>query len=150
MDAIEAFGPELAATMLLIAVAYTLLAFAPVWWPAIVVHRSKPPMPRRLLFVLVVAALVYGAFSFLAFAIILPVELYGIFVAPQLEQSGVAAGTNVLRVSGFLVRYWWLLVPPAQLLLTWYVTKRVGERWAQFWAVPPNHSFKPTPLRGAA
>lgn len=150
MEAIEAFGPKLAAFMVLLAVAYGLLSFSPLWWPAIVAWRSRPLLPRRGLFVGVVAALVYGVFSFLAFAILLPVEVYGIFVAPQLELSGVAVGAPLLRVTGFVTDYWWLLIPPTQLVLTWYVTRKLKARWAHICSAPPNNSFKPNPLRGSA
>jgi hypothetical protein len=102
------------------------------------------------LFVGTVAALVYGVFSFLAIAVLLPLEAYGIFVAPQLEAAGMAAGAGLLRISGFFVRYWWVFIPPVQLALTWYITSHVGRRWAHICEAPPNNSFKPTPLRGAA
>jgi hypothetical protein len=150
MEAIEMFGPKLAALFALVALAYVLLSFAPVLWPAMVVRRVRPALPRRLLFVVVVAALVYGVFSFIAFAILLPIEVYGIYIAPQLEEAGIANGSALLQISGFLADNWWILVPPTQLILTWYVTKIVKARWAYICAAPPNPSFKPTSLRDAA
>ena len=138
MGAIEMFGPKLAAILAAVALAYALLSFAPVWWPAIVAHRSRPTLPRRLLFVGVVAALVYGVFSFLLFAVLLPIEVYGIYIAPQLEEAGFANGSALLQISGFFAEYWWILVPPTQLVLTWYVTKAVKARWAHICAAPPN------------
>ena len=150
MEAIEALGPKFSALLILVALAYVLLSFAPLWWPAIVAWRTRPALPRRLLFIGVCAALVYGVFSFLAFALIIPVEAYGIFVAPQLEESGIAVGAPVLLVSGFVAEYWWLLIPPTQLGLTWYVTRQLKARWAHILAAPPNNSSKPMPLRGTA
>lgn len=150
MDAINALGPKLSALLALAAVAYALLSFAPILWPAIATWRTRPLLPHRWLFIGVVAALVYGAFSFLAFAILLPVEAYGIFVAPQLEESGVAAGRPLLRASGFAAKYWWLLIPPVQLLLTWYITRQLKARWAHICTPPPDNSIKPNPLRGSA
>lgn len=138
MDAIEVFGPKLAALLAGVALAYALLSFAPVWWPAIVARRARPTLPRRWLFVGVVAALVYGVFSFLAFAFLLPIEVYGIYIAPQLEEAGIANGSSLLQISGFFAEYWWVLVPPTQLVLTWYVTKSVKARWAHICAAPPN------------
>jgi len=140
----------MSALLVLIAVAYSLLSLAPVIWPAFLAGRAGPVMPRRVLFVAVVAALVYGALSFLAFAVILPVEVYGIFVAPQLHEAGISYGAPVLSVTGFIRTYWWLLTPASQLALTWCITRRLMGRWAHICAAPPNNSSKPTPLRGAA
>ncbi|WP_145985441.1 hypothetical protein [Marilutibacter maris] len=89
------------------------------------------------------AALVYGVFSFLGFAVLLPIEAYSIFIAPSLEAANVTHGAGLLRISGFLANYWWVLVPPAQLLLTWYMTAQVGRCWAHICTAPSNSSFKP-------
>jgi hypothetical protein len=150
MEAIDVFGPKLSAMLVVLAVVYFLISFAPVWWPALKAFRAKPRLPRPLLFVATVAALVYGVFSFLAFAVLLPVEAYGIFIAPSLETAAVGYGAGLLRISGFFTDYWWVLVPPVQFLLTWYITAQVGRRWAHICAAPPNYSFKPKPLRGSA
>lgn len=148
MDAINTLGPGLSALLALVAIAYVLVSFAPVLWPAIIAWRTRPSLPRRWLFVGVVAALVYGVFSFLAFAIILPIEAYGIFVAPQLEESGVASGSSLLRASGFAAEYWWLIVPPLQLALTWYVTQRLKTQWTHICTTPPGGALDPAPPRG--
>lgn len=150
MEAIELFGPKLSAMIIVLGLAYFIISFAPVWVPAIKAFRRKSRLPRPFLFISTVAALVYGVFSFLAFAVLLPVEAYGIFIAPQLEIAGIAAGTGLLRTSRFFVNYWWLLVPPVQLALTWYITLQVSRRWVYICAAPPNNSFKPTPRGGAA
>jgi len=150
MEAIDLFGPKLSAMLIGLALVYFIMSFAPVWLPAIIAFRRRSRFPRPFLFVGTVAALVYGVFSFLAFAVLLPTEVYGIFIAPQLEAAGIAAGARLIRISRFFVNYWWLFVPTVQLALTWYVTSQVGRRWAYICAAPPNNSFKPTPLRGAA
>ena len=95
-------------------------------------------MPRRTLFVAVVAALVYGVFSFLAFVVILPIEVYGIFVTPVLEEAGLAYGEQVLSITGFVREYWWLLVPVTQLVLTSRITKHLIGRWSHICAAPPD------------
>src|SRR5690606_14583206 len=150
MEAVDLFGPKLVAMMIAIASAYFIISFAPIWLPAIKAFRRKSRLPRPFLFVGTVAALAYGVFSFFAFAVLLPVEAYGIFIAPQLDAAGIATGAGLLRVSRFFVNSVWAFVPPIQLALTWYITAQVGRRWAQICAAPPNNSFKPTPLRGAA
>ena len=147
---IGVFGAEMTALLAAIAIVYFLVSFAPVLWPAFVAWRNRPHLSRPLVFVAVVAALVYGAFSFLGFAVLLPVEAYSIFVAPSLEAAGVAHGSGLLRVSRFFAEYWWIFVPPVQLALTWFVTIQVGRRWQHICAAPPNHSFKPNLLRRSA
>jgi len=144
MDFINVLGPKFSALLGIIALVYFLLSFAPIWWPAMTTWRSRDSFPRRWLFICVIAALVYGVFSFLAFAFILPVEAYSIFVAPQLVNAGIAAGDSVIRVFGFLADYWWVLVPPTQLGLTWYITRLLQPKWAHICSQPPNHSFKRT------
>ena len=126
---IEVFGIKMTAVFTLLAVGYFLLSFAPVIWPAYRVFRHRPRLDRPVLFIGVVAALVYGVFSFIAFAALLPVEIYGVYIAPSLADAGFFHGSTVLRVSNFFVRYWWLAIPPLQLILTWYVTSRIERRW---------------------
>ena len=150
MKVIEVFGVGMTALIVAIAAIYSIVSFAPVLWPAFVAWRNRPDLPRPVAFVAVVAALVYGAFSFIGFSVLLPVEAYGVFVAPSLEASGATYGAGMLRVSRFFTEYWWLLVPPIQLGLTWFITGQVGRRWQHICSAPPNNAFKPTPLRGAA
>ena len=150
MKVIEVFGAGLTALMVVIAAIYFVVSFAPILWPAFVASRNRPDLPRPVVFVAVVAALVYGAFSFIGFAVLLPVEAYGAFVAPSLEASGAAYGAGILRLSRFFTEYWWLFVPPIQLGLTWFITGQVGRRWQHICSAPPNNSFNPMPLRGTA
>jgi hypothetical protein len=150
MEVIEVFGAKMTALMAAIAIAYFLVSFAPILWPAVVAWRNSPRLSRPFVFVTVVAALVYGTFSFLGFALLLPVEAYSIFVAPSLESAGISPGVRVLRISRFFAEYWWIFVPPVQFVLTWFVTAYVGRRWQHICAAPPNNSFKPNPLRGSA
>ena len=150
MEFIEVFGPTMTAIIVVFAIVYFIVSFAPVLWPAFVAWRNRSHLSRAFLFIAVVAALVYGVFSFLAFAVLLPVEAYGSFIAPSLESEGVAYGSGLLRVSGFLASYWWIFVPPIQIALTWFVTAQLGRRGQHICAAPSNNSFKPTPLGGAA
>jgi len=129
MEVINLFGPRMTAMLALVALTYFLLALAPVIWPAYRVYRSNPKLPRPWLFVLSVAAFTYGLFSFLAFAILLPVEVYSIYVAPTLAEANLANGAAVLAVSRFIADQWWLLIPPVQLALTWYVTRKLEPKW---------------------
>lgn len=149
MGAIEIFGPGLSALIVAMAVVYCLISFAPVWWPAVFAFRRRAAFPRPYLFVGTVAALVYGVFSFLAFAILVPVEAYSIFIAPQLESAGLAHGAWLLSVARFFANYGWLLVPPVQLALTWIITLKVGRRWEHICAAPSIDPSAPNPPLGA-
>ncbi|MFT3667523.1 MAG: hypothetical protein QM795_02770 [Pseudoxanthomonas sp.] len=131
------------------AVAYFLVSFAPVWWPALWAFRRRRSWPRPFLFVGIVAALVYGVFSFLGFAILLPMEAYGIFIAPQLEAADIVHGAWLVGISRFFANYWWLLIPPAQFAMTWIITRQVGRRWEHICAAPPDEPTGPNPLRDA-
>lgn len=149
MGAIEIFGPGLSALIVAMAVVYCLISFAPVWWPALFAFKRRAAFPRPYLFVGTVAAMVYGVFSFLAFAILVPVEAYSIFIAPQLEAAGVAYGAWVVSGARFFVNYWWLLVPPVQFALTWIITLKVGRRWEHICAAPSIDPSAPNPPLGA-
>ncbi len=129
MEIVEVFGPKLSILIVAVGVAYFLLSFAPVIWPAWLAFRHRPNMRRPWFFVGLVAVVVYGLFSFLAFALLIPVELYGVFVAPSLEAANMSYGAPVLATSRFVVQYWWLAVPPTQLFLTWWVSRRLQQRW---------------------
>jgi hypothetical protein len=129
MKAIQIFGPELSAILLLLSLGYFLLSFAPVLWPAFLAFRRKSRLPRPWLFVATVAALTYGTFTFIIFAFLLPAAVYNIFIAPQFEAAGLPYGNAIVHLTRHLVEYWWLIVPPAQLTLTWLVTRRLGQKW---------------------
>jgi hypothetical protein len=150
MSAVDVFGPKMSAILVAVAIGYFLLSFTPVLWPAYLAYRRRSWLPRPILFVLTVAALVYGVLSFIGFALLLPIQVYGIFVAPSLEMSGLPSGAGLLAVSGFLASYWWLIVPPVYVVITWLVASQVGQRWQHICAAPPNNSFKPNPLHGSA
>ncbi len=150
MDVLEIFGPRLSAMIIAIAAIYFTISFGPVWWPAFVAFRLRPYFPRPVLFVGTVAALVYGVLSFLAFAVLLPIQGYSIFIAPALVERGIAEGAWLLRISGLFVSYWWLVVPSVQFVMTCFITRRLGRRWTHICAAPPDDSSKPDPLRGLA
>ena len=150
MKAFDVFGPKMSLMLSIIAAGYFLLSFWPILWPAWLAYRRRSWLPRPILFILTVAALVYGCLSFLAFALLLPIEVYGIYVAPSLETAGVPAGRPLLNVTHFFATYWWLMIPPAYVAVTWVVTLQVGRRWQHICSAPPNNSFKPNSLRESA
>ena len=122
-------GPEFTAVELLIAFAYALWSLAPILWPAIVAWRVRPTLPRRRMFVAIVAMLVYGATTLLFVAVILPFQVFAIYLAPQLEAAGLAPDANLLGFGRYVLSYWWVIVPPVQLGLTWYVSRKLSAKW---------------------
>jgi len=129
MEAIELFGPKLSALLALVAFAYFLFAFAPVLWPAFRAFGRKGRLPRPWLFTLVVGALVYGMFWFLLCALMIPAEMYSVFIAPQLQEAGLPHGEALVRVADLAGKYWWLGLPPLQLLSTVLVTRKLAAKW---------------------
>jgi hypothetical protein len=123
------FPPKLAFLLTLISVGYFLLSFAPVIWPAVRAFRRANRLSRPWLFVGLVACFTYGVFSFFIFALMLPAQAYTIFIAPQLEEAGWPSGHYFVRVTTFIADYWWIALPPAQLLATFFVTRRLSVRW---------------------
>lgn len=128
---IDVFGGGQTAAFVAIAVAYFVAVLAPIWWPAWRAFRSGPPLPRRLLFVGVVAALVYGVSAFFMLVVVLPMSVVRIALVPELARAGVGYSTLLGHVSHLFYQHGWVMIVPVQLLLTWYVTHRLSSRWAQ-------------------
>ena len=129
MEAIELFGPKLSALLALEALAYFLFSFAPVLWPAFRAFRRKGRLSKPWLFTGVVGALVYGIFWFLLCALMIPAEMYTVFIAPQLQEAGLPYGEALVRVAGLVGRYWWLGLPPLLLVSTVVVTRKLAAKW---------------------
>jgi hypothetical protein len=135
-DMIDVFGWELTAAFVAIGIAYSAVALAPVWWPAWRAWRGSPPLPRPFLFVGVAAALVYGVSTFILLAIFLPMSAIRIFIVPSLDHAGVWYGTPLGHVSHLFYEHGWLLIVPVELLLAWYVTRRLERRWGHIVSRP--------------
>lgn len=133
---IDAFGETFLAMLAAVAVLYFVVALLPVWWPALRAFRSRPRLPRPFLFVGVVAALVYGVSTFITLVAILPMAMVRIFIVPTLEQAGVGYGTPLGHVSHLFYEHGWIMLVPIEVLLTWYVTRRLAGRWTHLCARP--------------
>lgn len=129
MEAMELFGPKVSALLALVALAYFLFSFAPILWPAFRAFRRKSRLSSPWLFTGVVGALVYGMFWFLLCALMIPAEVYTVFIAPQLQEAGLPYGEAFVRVADFIGNYWWLGLPPLQLIFTVLVTRKLTARW---------------------
>ncbi len=125
-----------------------LLAVAlPLWVAWVVAWRSKMARSVRRSFLLACLLLSYGALT-LAGAILLPLELATVYIAPPLHADGYKKSATaiwmasqsvpaVCLVAGFIASF----VFPISLRNKWHAIAA---------ALSANNSFKPTPLRGAA
>jgi len=136
MTFVDVFGGRLTALIAAVALAYFVIALAPVWWPALHARRHTPRLPRPFLFVGTAAALVYGVSTFIMLVAILPMAMVRIFIVPTLEQAGVGYGTPLGHVSHLFYEHGWIMWVPIEVLLTWYVTRRLAGRWAHICAQP--------------
>jgi hypothetical protein len=134
MEDFLGFPPQMAALLIFLGVAYFIMSWAPLWWPALLAYRHRSSTPRRWLFVVVVACLTYGLFVFFFFALTIPAQVYAIFIAPQWEQLGYPIGRPVLRVFRLIADYWWLVLPPVLLLTAWFVTRKLLRVWPRICA----------------
>jgi hypothetical protein len=136
MTFVDVFGGRLTALIAAVALAYFVIALAPVWWPALHARRRTPRLPRPFLFVGTAAALVYGVSTFIMLAILLPMSAVRIFLVPELDQAGVGYAMPLGHVSNLFYEHGWIMIVPMELLLTWHVTRRLAGRWAHICAQP--------------
>jgi hypothetical protein len=100
--------------LIAIAILWWLASLFPVVYPTLVALRRKPVMPRRLLFISVVVGLSYGCLVFFQFVIVIPLDAFGTYIAPQLKEVGElpAIGQWSLEILDKLDVWWWKLVVP--------------------------------------
>jgi hypothetical protein len=110
-------------------VAYFLLAYLPVIYSALIAFRRRPALSHRILFVLTVAAFVYGLVAFASIGISLPSAAFLSYVAPQMEASGYLKGSAFFHGLRFLAAYWWLILPPIFGVLSVVFTRFLATRW---------------------
>src|SRR5688572_21921977 len=113
--------------LLLAAVAFFVLVLFPLWWPAWRAWKHRLPQPWW--FAAILAALSYGVWTLLSVATLVPGVVYEVFVAPQLQLSGIVADGPLDTALKWWIDYWWLAIWPLQGLLTVYLTRWLGRRW---------------------
>jgi hypothetical protein len=131
MKKIWPFSPGVEAMIVAVGTLYIVLALLPLLYPGYVSFRTRPSLPRRLLFVGVIAALSYGIETFFLVAITLPLEAYAVFIAPPLESSGYSYGRWLVFLAQFIRGWGWLLlsIPPA--IASVVLTRYLVTRWAR-------------------
>jgi hypothetical protein len=128
-DILSIFPPPVAAMVLAVGGLYILLALLPLLYPGYISFRARPVLPRRLLFVGVVAALSYGIETFFLVAIALPLEAYAVFIVPSLESSGHAYGYWLVSIARFIKHWGWLLLPILPVIASVVLTRYLMNRW---------------------
>ena len=151
MKDLAGFTPQEVALITAAFTVYALLSWAPVIWPLAVTHKQRATFPRRWLFAFTILALAYGTIVAFLTILTIPLTAYGVFIAPQLSVYDFHLTDGLLRANNFVVRYWWLLLPPALLLNTIFLVRKLLPAWPSICTgLAANNSFKPKPLRGSA
>jgi len=122
------------AALTIAACVYILVTWTPLWWSAFIALRRRPNLPRRLLFVGVVAGLSYGIVFLFLFALALPAGIYSLFVAPSLQQVGHPYGALIVSITQYIEQYGWLALPPVLLVLTFTLTHKLAKLWSRICA----------------
>ena len=139
--------------LIAIAIAWWLLSLAPVLYSALVATRTRPALPRRFLFVVVVVTLSYGLLVFFLFAITIPLAAFSVYIAPGLEASGELSvpGRWLVATSRAISTWGWFVVPFFLAISSFKLTRYLATRWHQLvTGLGPNNSFKPNPHRDGA
>lgn len=127
---IDAFGIKLVALLFIVFLLYLLLMAFPIIWPALRAFRSKNRLPRPWLFTGVVAGLSYGIFNLLIALLLLPIEAYLVFIAPQIRNSGHHELVWVDTTGQFITDWWWILLGPLLAFFAVLVTKFLSVKWS--------------------
>ena len=128
---VELFGWEFVLQLVIATVAFFAIVLFPLWWPAWRAWKHRLPQPW--VFGVILAALSYGSWMLLCLATVLPSGVYETFFAPQLHESRIV-GYGALDVAlQWWAKYWWLAIWPLQGVLTVYLTRWLGRRWAAVW-----------------
>ena len=151
MKDLAGFPPQAVAIIIGVSAAYFVICWSPVIWPLIATHKHRSTLPRRMLFAASVFSLTYGVIAAFLMMLTLPVTAYSVFIAPQLSANGFHLTDPLLRANAVVADYWWLLLPPALLIITFLFVRKLLPAWpAICQALTANNSFKPNSLRGSA
>jgi hypothetical protein len=129
------------------AIALLIAVALPAWIAWIVAWRSKMDHSVRRSFLFVCLLLSYGVLT-LTGAILLPLEIAAVYIAPALDADGYEQSGKAIWVASQWV--------PAACLVAGFIAAfmfpmYLRNKWqAIVLALSANSSFKPTPLRGAA
>ena len=130
MEIVDTLGVKFVTYLALVAITYLLFSLAPIIWPAIRAFRRSQRLPRPWLFTAVVAALIYGSVYLVVCIVAIPIQVYVVFLAPQLEQMGQPYGNWLVQSSRFIGSWWWAILPPAVLAATVVITRKLAAKWS--------------------
>lgn len=102
------------------------LLLTPVIYPLVCAWGQRPALPRKWLFVLVVACICYGGLT-LILILALPFELYLVHVAPQLQVMG--ADTPLDGAAAWLYGRGWMIAALILALPAVPLTRYLLPRW---------------------
>ena len=151
MKEFAGFPLEAIVAIVAVSIAYFILSWAPLLWPLIATHRNRKEFPHRWLFIATIASLAYGIVVALLCIVSIPLSVYQVFIAPQLQEVGFHLSDPLLKANELFLTWWWILLPPTVLYCTLYSTRKLKPAWPDVCqALTANNSFKPRPLRGSA
>mgnify|MGYP003577306262 CR=1 FL=1 len=127
---IDTFWWKMTILLGLAAIAYLLVALAPLILPAIRAFRRTRRLERPSLFTGTVAALTYGGAYWVAAVMAIPVQAYVVFVAPVLHEAGKDHGAWLSSGASFIGTWWWPVLPLAVLVAALLLTRKLAAKWA--------------------
>jgi hypothetical protein len=119
------------ASIILLGGGLLALAWLPLLYPIFRVIRAKPELPWKLRFVLVTCSLTLGAAVLLVLVVWTPIEMYLVYIAPQLQAIGERVGGPFVAAADFVIAYWWLGSPLALSAASVLLTNYLLPRWAR-------------------
>ena len=137
--------------LIAIAIIWWTLSLAPIAYSTLVALRTKPPLPRRVLFVGTVSTLCYGLLVSFLILLSIPLAAFRNYIVPTLaaEDDLTTLDRWLANLSDFISQWGWFVVPLILAATAFYLSRYLSIRWPQIViALGPNNSFKPTPLRG--
>ena len=104
-------------------------ALMPVLYPAFLAARTKPVIPRRILFVVAATCMSYGLLALFVLLVSWPLQLYSLFVAPQLQDAGRFYGAWLVAGGHFFTSSSWFALPVALVVASVLVSRYLARRW---------------------
>lgn len=124
----ETYDQEMKLFVLGVAALYVLVALLPALYATFLALRTRPVLPRRLLFVGVVSLMSYGALVLLFLLVGMPIQLYMVYVESRLTELSHVDGSwqlalyNVMTSWGLLTLL--IVIAVFSVILARYLVRR--------------------------